>query len=68
MTEVEVEDSSGETVLGQMPFNYSVSFADGEASSLLQLDMYALNGDARDGSWVLVVAPPKGKKAAAKKQ
>jgi hypothetical protein len=36
-------------VLGQ---NYSVSNADGEASSLLQLDMYALNGDARDGSYV----------------
>ena len=68
MTEVEVEDSSGQSVLGQMPLNYSVSYADGEASSLLQLDMYALNGDARDGSWVLVVAPPKGKKAAAKKQ
>eukprot|EP00966_Prymnesium_polylepis_P105787 2449847-Prymnesium_polylepis.1 len=50
-----------------MPLNYQVSYADGEASSLLQLDMYALNGDARDGSWVLVVAPPKGKKAAAKK-
>ena len=68
MTEVEVEDSNGETLLGQMPFNYLVSFADGEASSLLQLDMYALNGRARDGSWVLLVAPPKGKKAAAKKQ
>ena len=65
--EVEVEDSNGQSVLGQMPVNYQVSYADGEASSLLQLDMYALNGRARDGSWVLVVAPPKGKKAAAKK-
>eukprot|EP00966_Prymnesium_polylepis_P302796 6994977-Prymnesium_polylepis.1 len=51
-----------------MPLNYLVSYAGGKASSLLQLDMYALNGRARDGSWVLVVAPPKGKKAAAKKQ
>eukprot|EP00966_Prymnesium_polylepis_P274682 6346210-Prymnesium_polylepis.1 len=47
MTEVEVEDSSGETLLGQMPFNYSVSFADGEASSLLQLDIRAQRGRAR---------------------
>ena len=54
------------TLTGNLPLNFSVEYADGEANHLLTIDDYAATEEADEGSWCLVFGKASASKGGGK--